>query len=526
MQNDTVNPAIPLKFYIWRFAFDIFISAHTPNSFSVPSLFMPVLRTRFFYFLLFTAVVSALLHARIFNMELVGPHAWRQTQTQLNIVHFAQDDFNILNPRVNSLQEGTDILRMEFPLFQWLAAGLHRVCGDALWLTRIFVFLVGLLTLAGMGKLAREVFDRKKAAPLAAWTLCFSPLFYYYTVNPLPDNLALCFSTWGAAYFFTWMKDEKIQTLTGCVFLLTLGMLCKLPFLVYFALFGGWLWKKLREKKLSGKSFLVTSLVIIAGLALGGAWYLQVIGGGKNNMVTSGMLGNTLNASAIFDILFGNLISTLPEFLLNYGSVLFFVLAVFLFFRKKLFRHKYAAALLCWLAGVLLYYFFELNAITLVHDYYLMPFLPLLFLAVSFGALRMFHAGGLSKIVTLILLVILPLAAFLRCDSRWDEKDPGFNADLLTYKTQLRSAVPPDARIIIGNDMSANIGFYYTGKKGWNFFDDNLTPERLNDLLGKGAQYLYSDSRKIESDEKIKPFLGETVGTFGSIHVIRLKNPG
>lgn len=480
-------------------------------------------RLRFMYVLLLIGLLSAILHARIFGTELVGPHAWRQTQTQLNILHFTHDDFNILRPQVSSLQEGDGTWRMEFPLFQWLAAGLHRMAGDSLVLTRGFVFLIGLLTLAGMARLAKEVTGQKNAAALAAWTFCFSPLFYYYTINPLPDNLALCFSTWGAAFFFAWMKNEKHGSLLFSVLLLALGALCKLPFVVYFSLFGGWLWNGWRNRTITAKNFFVTTGFVLGGLALAGSWYVWVIGQWKNNMVTSGMLGNQLDARALFDILFGNLVSTLPELLLNFGSVLFFLAGLYFFFRKKRLRHPFAPALLCWSAAVLFYYLFELNAISLIHDYYLMPFLPLLFLLVTYGVLQFQQGGALLKTVSILLLLLLPVTAFLRCDSRWDEKDPGFNADLVAYKKELRSAVPDAAKIIIGNDESAHIGFYYTGKRGWNFFNDQLSAERLRELTGKGAEYLYSDSRKVESDPSLAPFFGETVKQFGSIRIIRLK---
>ena len=42
---------------------------------------------------------------------------------------------------------------------------------------------------------------------------------------------------------------------------------------------------------------------------------------------------------------------------------------------------------------------------------------------------------------------------------RWSPENPGFNKDLLTYKNELRNAVPKDALVVAGNDKSHFIPF-------------------------------------------------------------------
>src|SRR5690606_9089514 len=161
--------------------------------------------------LLSIVVISTLMHLKHFSKDLMSIHVWRQTQTQSTIVNFYEEDMNILNPRRNDRGNTEGIYRMEFPLMQWLTACLYKVFGHHLMITRILMFLIGLLMVFGMYKLLFALFRNTTLSLIGAWTFNFSPSFYYYTINPLPDNLALCCSVWGLATFFQWHNNRKIR---------------------------------------------------------------------------------------------------------------------------------------------------------------------------------------------------------------------------------------------------------------------------------------------------------------------------
>jgi hypothetical protein len=170
---------------------------------------------------------------------------------------------------------------------------------------------------------------------------------------------------------------------------------------------------------------------------------------------------------------------------------------------------------------VLSYFFYELNMIATVHDYYLFPFLPLIFLIVGFG-IQYLTKSLVRRIICLTLLCVAPVTAYLRVKNRWDKDSVGFNKDLLTYKNQLRSTVPSKALSIVGNDQSRFIFFYFTNTKGWAFDDDKLKVEDIITFQQKGAQYLFSDSRNIDS-LVVSHNLGKLIGDYGSINVYELK---
>ena len=244
-------------------------------------------------------LISLGMHFNHFRKDLMSFHVWRQTQTQTTIDNFYKEDMNILHPRINDRGEGDGIFRMEFPLEQWLVACLYKVFGQDLIITRIFMFVTGLFAVWGMYHLFFALFRIELPALAVAWAFNFSPSFYYYTINPLPDNLALCLSIWGMRAFFYWVHNRKMNLVWISGLLLATGALCKLPFILYFSvpviysIFQKYLQK---NKSFSAKAVFLHLLFLILPLS----WYGIVIPHWSNGIVT-GVLKQTPSASVFFD---------------------------------------------------------------------------------------------------------------------------------------------------------------------------------------------------------------------------------
>ncbi len=470
-------------------------------------------------------VLSLCMHWHVFKTDLIGIHVWRQTQTQTVIDNFAKEDFNILNPRVNDRGNGDGIFRMEFPIMQWLYACFYKVFGNHLIITRILSFITGLFSVWGMYKLVKAAFKNETMALIGAWCFNFSPVFYYYTLNPLPDNFALCMAIWGMAYFFKWTAENKNSLLLWSAIFLSLATLAKLPFVVYLGAIAAYFIQGLVVKKLNIKNVLAPALLFALCFVAPALWYLNVVGTWYNNGIVEGVLTTTKNDfSTLIDIMQFNLISSMPELLVNYGSLLFFLAGFWFMVKNKTYKNNMFITFLCWGISVLLYFFFEMNMIAKTHDYYLFPFLPLLFVLVAYGAWQLMNQKAKAlKVISVIALCALPVTAYLRIDHRWNTVDPGFNENLLNYKTELINAAPDNALCIVGNDESPYIFLYYLNKKGWTFNNDRLPADTLKAMINRGAKYLYSDSRKVDGDSLIKPHLDKLVMQKGTINVYSLK---
>jgi 4-amino-4-deoxy-L-arabinose transferase-like glycosyltransferase len=453
----------------------------------------------------------------------MGIHVWRQAQTQTTINNFYEEDMNILNPRRNDRGNSDGIFRMEFPLMQWLVAGTYKIFGNHLIISRIFMFIIGLGSVLGMYCMLQALFKNNTLALMGAWAFNFSPSFYYYTINPLPDNFALCCSIWGIAVFFHWTGNNKNHLLLLSGLLLSIGALCKLPFILYFLVPLAFFILVSAKNKFN-KNLIINILSIVIFTIPPIVWYILVIPYWRGNGIVSGIMDNQVPSIVVLDYLQHNLVSTLPELFLNYGSVLFFISGFYFLFKRKAFRNPLFPVLVVWSLGILCYFLFEINMIAKIHDYYLFPFYPLLFMLVSYGAYNFLRIENkIFKFLTLLIMLILPFTAHLRMQTRWNPDSPGFNKDLLIYKQELRNAVPQNALCVAGSDVSHFVFFYYIDKKGWGFDSGKLDGSDLKKMIDEGAEFLYSDSRTVDTSQQIRQFLNQLVIEKGSVRVYRLQ---
>lgn len=473
-------------------------------------------------FLTLIFLVSFMLHFRIFTTDLVGPHTWRQSVTQANIDCFYEEDNSIFHPKLLARGDGDGIKQIEFPVMQWIIAQSYPVLGQNITVTRYWCFLFGLLSIAGFYFLLRTVQQDTQSALVGAMLFSFSPLFYYYMINPLPDLFALTTAIWATCLYLKANQRDSGLYFFSASALLLLAVLSKLPYIVFAGIPLGILIMRLRTKasKAGTRSLLISSVLIVPAIC----WYGHVLPQMQTNAVLGGVFSATKEGHPIVQSLIGNLVSSLPELYLNYFTVPFFLAGLFVLWKKRaaLFRqhlHFTIAGLL-----VLLYFFYEINLISTVHDYYMLPFLPFLFLIAVAGWKFIAEKGGhLARIVATILILLTPLTAFLRIDSRWNVSDPGFPADWYANRDALRSAVPDSALVIMGSDMTQSIMPYYLHKRGWTYFETELTSERLEDYIARGASYLYTDCSITLQDTTLQSHLSRKVGTYGNVQVFELR---
>ena len=186
-------------------------------------------------FTLFVIVlISTVQHWNKFNLDIQGKHAWRQSATMWNVRNYVRHDSNILNPRLSHFNGGKDnIVRLEFPLMQWLLSKVMLVFGEHIVTARLFMFGVSILSTLGMYQLFRSFFRDNRLSLIASLFFSNSPLFFYYAVNPLPDALALCFGIWYLVLLNLYEQKKCRKWLWLSCALLCLSALCKLPFILF-----------------------------------------------------------------------------------------------------------------------------------------------------------------------------------------------------------------------------------------------------------------------------------------------------
>lgn len=487
------------------------------------------LKTNFFWsYLIFalSLVLSIALHWKVFNKDITGIHTWRQAQTSLNIRYFYREDPNILNTRVAHFNGGKDNLyHYEFPLMQWSIAMLQHVFGEHVVVTRISVFIIGLLTLTAFSLLLFSLYKDPLIAALGFWALSFSPVFFYYTVNPLPDNLALCA---GMFYLYFAIKNYRKESLINhlaAAFFISLATLSKLPFIVFGAVtFVYFLQKWSAEKFRISKGLVLNASIYLIMLLPAFFWYRWVMPGWVGNGILHGIFANDNSWANVIRILSYHVRIMFPKILLNPVSLILILSAMIYFFKNRDFSKKQNIGLLAAFIMGMLYFGLEINMIDTVHDYYMMPFLPFLYLAVMYGTKGSMDANPYLKLPIIPVFLLMPYQNLRQNRDSWSYEKSGVNKNLFIHKKALQQAVPKGERVIVLNDLSQFNFFYIIDKEGYVFKDDYLQAEWVDDLVWNfNVKYMYSDSRKVDENPEMQKRIDTVLLQAGSIKVLRLK---
>ena len=450
----------------------------------------------------------------------MGIHAWRQTQTMTVVENFAAEDMNILNPRFNCRGNEDGIERMEFPLMQWGFAWFYKWFGNDMTTVRILTFIISVVGAVGFYNLIRTFGQSKLVGMIGAWCFTWSPVLFYYSVNPLPDNLALCFGIWSLVFLKKHQNQQDDGSLLWFATFLSLATAVKLPFVLFGAGYIPLFWKQIGAGDFKRTGLKLLLLLALMAPAL--AWYVWVIPQWGNAGIVTGVTADSaFDLQTVLSTIWGTFHSLLPELFLNYGSVLFFVVGIVVFVRSKSSASFFKSELFI-LAFLILFYVYEVNMIGLAHDYYLFPFIPLLFLIVSAGAKRIIeNEKQWIRVIGAIALIILPFTAYLRAIDRWIPM--GGEEALHEHKEELRNLIPDTALVVVGNDASRHIVLYHINKKGWTFEQDWLLATDLKEYIQNGARYLYSNTDHVEKSPNIRQYLDEPIFDKSGIKVYPLK---
>jgi uncharacterized membrane protein YuzA (DUF378 family) len=482
----------------------------------------------FFLVFLLIPIVSGVMHWHIFTTDLMGIHLWRQSQTQINIQNFYRHDFNIFNPRNNSFNGGKDnIMRYEFPVMQWLIAANHKILGESIAITRISMFLIGLWGIWGLFFMLKHIFKDAFLAILGAWFFTFSPVFYYYTMNPLPDVFALSSIFWTIGFFFRFFNTHKWNNVFLSAVFLSLATLAKLPYIIFGSLVGAYvLIRYFRDSPKQIYALLKISLIYGIFLLPAFVWYKWVIPTWGTNGVLKGIFDNTIPLSKTLEILKFHTCTLLPKILINYAALPFFILSLYFMVKNKVIKNEIFWLLSVMGLSVIAYFLFEINMIDIVHDYYMMPFLPPLFILVVYGIREFLKTSMPLKWVVIALALAAPLCAYRAVQNYWSVEMSFCNPYLFIHKKDLRNAVSQNEKCIILNDQSTYVFSYLIDKQGFIFWNNELPVAWVEDMIKNyGVTYMYSDSRKVDERADFQPFIDSLIMQRGSVKVLKLKLP-
>jgi len=484
------------------------------------------LKNKYALILIFFFGISFAMHYKVFNVDIRGIHTWRQSQTMWNIRNFYRHDANILNPRVSHFNGGKDnIYRYEFPIMQWSIAMLEKVFGERISVVRISIFIIGLISVIFFYLLLQVLGLNKLAAFGGTILFQFSPVFYYYNINPIPDNLALMGGVMYLYFIFIYIKNKKLSYLIWASIAILISTFAKLPFLMFSIISIVYFIKSIFIRKKISRELFAFALIQFIFLLPAFLWYAWVMPGWTGNPILTGIFKNSIPFNKIIEIISYHIRVMFPFILLNPSSWLFLVFSI-IFYKKWQEYKNYAIYIIALIIITFLYFILEFNAIGTVHDYYMMPFLPWLYILVSIGIDFLIKINWkIAKAIIYILIFISPFFAYSLDKDNWSIEKSYFNQDVFKYKKQLKNAVPQNEQCIILNDKSYYVFSYQIDKMGHIFNNDYLPIGWIDDMVKNfGIKYMYSDSRKIDTSAAFQPYIDSLILQAGSVKVFKLKS--
>lgn len=482
-------------------------------------------------------LLNIILHLPFINTAPHSVHVWRQCNTLAVARNFYEEDMNLFNTRVDNRGNSPGITGSHFPFYEYILAVFYKVFGEKFWIHRVFSLITFIWGGLGLMLLINEISKNRSAGKIGIIGWLFSPELFYHEISALPDILALSLSVWGFYYFVRWTKQliENRDSINHFYYLLAVltTVLAGLTKLQYLAIgFPIAIFFFMQYTRMRLNIWILVSIYGLLSVLIPLYWYYRATQLIKSSGLSD--FGIELRPETDFlkgvQILTDNIISWLPETILNFASFSLLIIGLFYFFRKKHFTNPWLIPFLAYAVILLFYHLIELRQME-HHGYYMMPYYILLLAIVSYGGTQLLNENRFA--ILFVLIVLQPIFASFRIfPSRWLKENKGVPDYFFDEKKRniLVTAAPPKDLAIVGPDESNCIMFYFLHKKGFGFTNASDLLSRnssgtplIEDYITKGAKYLYIKDEEKNQIGQFYSYTEKELMHMDDLYVLKLK---
>ncbi len=450
---------------------------------------------------LFFLILNLVVHLPFLNLPPCGTHVWRQCNTLAMARNFAEEDMDILSPRIDRRNATNGITGSNFPLYEWCLAALSKVFGFSDLLSRLFSMLLFSIGMWAFYCLLKQFGMSEQVALIGACMLLSIPELYYHSINALPDVMALSLSLWALVSWIQWQKEKKILILISALVLSIIAGLIKFQFLmlpISALVFMKWRWK----------SILLYSALWVLILAPVFVWYGYALELTRlNNLKEFGLWVLPISFQQKCNTLIGNLIMDLPEVLLGWPLLITSLILLLKGLRKIKFNRQFYFCMF-WLIQFLCFYIVAIERMK-NHTYYFIPLLPLFILVILILAKQLEKR---SRLLIAVLVLNFAWAMVRIIPSRWVENKLQIPVEFsnVQLRNEFNKALPVNSKCVVGPDISGCIFFYFTHTKGYSFeFTEELVKVKqeqldIDNMRAAGIKYLI-----IKDGALLEPFMNQ-----------------
>lgn len=426
----------------------------------------------------------------ITNPPLEVSHSWRQTTVAMAARNFYECDNNILYPRIDIAGDLTGITGMEFPLFNYLIYLLSLLFGYADWYGRIINLVVTSVASWYFYRLLRRFFGERHA--FCSTVLLCVTLWFAYARKIMPDTFSMSLVIMGLYYGIEYLyaASRKVGSLVAYGLLMMAGVLSKLP--------AGYILVVLllpfldRAVPLCRKAWLVAvSLLCMVPVAW---WYFYW----TPHLVEEFGFWHFFMGKSIAEgasEIWHNMGRTLYRFYfnaMNYTGFVVFIAGLVIAFVK---REKLILRVLGLTFAAFLVIMLSSGETFFKHDYYVVPFVPVMALVAGYGVSLLGNAKWRT-----IILVAVSLENILNHHTQFiikESRKPVLAIERTLDEISSRS-LSGDVQVTTHGDdlICINSGedptvMYFAHRKGWVASNEQLHDEVfMADLRQRGCRYV------------------------------------
>lgn len=440
------------------------------------------------------------------NDYITGLHYWRKSDTLSQIINYYHNGLNFFNHGIyyNQLQvEGRAVA--EFPLYYYFVAIQLKLFGNYEFIVKLNWVLLHFVGLYCLFRIFQFYFKNFLLSVFCTLSIYLSPVFVIYSLEFLPDPIALNFVFIGMFFYLKFQISNKKNILFWSLFFISIAGMIKPFFLIPFisiillALIDKYFF---RTNNLKFNWYQLVPFLFIVLWFSYTHWYNSLYDTSyflsKPRPIWNCSESDLKNISeAITTKWFADYMHPLLAWIIL-GSVIFNLA----WWKKegRLFTMFFLINLLGVVSFCLLFYgMFE------HHDYYIYPILfliPLTFGLSIFRLLILFKNSFLKFGFSMVLF----LSLYFSMDYIWERIQIRRNDSLYTAKYYFenyrnmehflcRNGVSKQALVFAFSDKSPGFALSLLNRKGWSGFQTVSNKATLESFIARDVEFLIINKR-------------------------------
>jgi hypothetical protein len=416
------------------------------------------------------------------NPPLETGHNWRQSLTNMTTRNLERDDWDFMHPRTDMAGEKSGIFGAEFPLYNLICGLFNTLFGYSHAHGRIISLIFSSLAVWCF-YLTLTYFESEQTAFSAAIILSVS-IWFSFSRKIMPDVFSVSLMLIAVYWMHKYIRSHNSLLLILAGILASLAMLSKLPSILFMVL----LIIPIAHNSISRKQKAYIICIALIAIAMPALWYFRHVPYLVKTYgfelyfpksLSEGFQEVTLHLPELWEKFY---FSALHSWL-AFG---FFLMGTFVLFKNK---EGVPIGVFISFLGVLGLFILKTGAVFPLHNYYIIPFVPVMAWLCAKGL------GMLPKKAIIICLVLISAESILNQQHDFFIKDPEWHKMRLEPIAALHTD-RHDLWVMSGGPSPQHL--YFADRRGWPASAQQYTDQAyMQDKIKKGARFFMLEIKDV-----------------------------